>query len=801
MVLERRGRGMKRIYSFIVMCFTVLILAVANMPSIKNDKQLSGQFTKGTELVYKIESWEEGKEVSQAQIDETVRVINQRIDASGLGLYEVSYIGNDYVRILCPETEYDTLEEIKEVISKNVVVTVGVNNLSGKYVDIYEDVHDVFKLEDDDDIVFQYTSTYQYQLVFELKDAAYNKLKDYDASMVTVYKEYYDEEKKDLEENKTQYTFSVDGKKVTFSSYDVQALSDQLYDMRYGNYPVNIEYYSAIDIAPTAVNSSNSFLYLVIATLVAIAAVCFILIKKYKYSGILASILTFCSVVFSALAFNFLGGEYDTLTCIAYIMGVVVGIDLFVAVTQKVRNELYKGKRTVKAFNEGFSKSIMMIFDVTIVYIIMILVMYFAGNVMVKNVALMLMSTMVSNTIFMVFGYYLVGSFMIPSSKLVNKNLFNIKEDKVANIARGETSRYEEIRVIKSRTSISKRFLPIALIVMILGGTLFTTLSLVNGRGFNYTDEVSTSYVLRITAPLSDEIDSQSDILSLLKENNISLPYDKKEYGVSVNTADYDAGESEYYDTRGVLTFYSKDDKILDYAERVAEVVEMRVGDAYEEDMVYAGELTVTGVEETATNILKVFAIIILVVFIYVIFRFRLSMVLGIITSAIVSSVSFLALVAIVRIPFNYITMMVTLLLFVASILYSTSLFEKAKELTRLNKKYEILNEEQSEQIATGLTNSITYRFQYSVLAFAVMIVVSLLVVRGNMFFNYIAYLLGIVVVIASTLFVALPIWRKTDSKVKPLSLRAKLRREKKKARQRKVEDGPQEYIFTGIND
>ena len=92
--------------------------------------------------------------------------------------------------------------------------------------------------------------------------------------------------------------------------------------------------------------------------------------------------------------------------------------------------------------------------------------------------------------------------------------------------------------------------------------------------------------------------------------------------------------------------------------------------------------------------------------------------------------------------------MMVALLLFIASILYSTSLFEKAKELTKLNKKYEILNEEQSENIATGLTNSITYRFQYSVLAFAVMIVISLLVVRGNMFFNYIAYLLGIIIAI-----------------------------------------------------
>lgn len=792
---------MKRIYSFIVMCFTALILVVANMPSIKNDKQLSGQFTKGTELVYKIESWEEGKEVSQAQIDKTVKVLNERIDASGLGYYEVSYIGNDYIRVLCPETKYSDLKEIKELISKNVVVTVGVNNLNGKYVDVFDDVHDVFHLEDDDDIVFSYTSTYQYELVFELKDAAYDKLKDYDSTMVTVYKEYYDEEKKDLEENKTQYTFNVDGKKVTFASYDVQALSDQLYDMRYGNYPVSIEYYSAIDIAPTAVNSSNSFLYLVIATLIAIAAICFILIKKYKYSGILASILIGCSVVFSALAFNFLNGEYDTLTCIAYIMGVVVGIDLFISVTQKVRNELYKGKRAARAFNEGFSKSIMMIFDVTVVYIIMILVMYFAGNIMVKNVALMLMSTMVSNILFMVFGYYLVGSFMIPSSKLVNKNLFNIQEDKVANIAKGEVSRHEEIRVIKARASISKKFLPIALVVMLIGGALFTTLSLVNGRGFNYTEEVSSSYVLRIAAPLSDEIDSQSDILSLLKENNISLPYDRKEYGVSVNTADFDAGEAEYIDTYGVLTFYSKDDKILDYAERVAEVVEMRVGEAYEDHMVYAGELTVTGVEETAMNVLKVFAIIMLAVFVYVIFRFRLSMVLGIIVSAIISSLSFLSLVAIVRIPFNYITIMVTLLLFVASILYSTSLFEKAKELTRLNKKYEILNEEQSEQIATGLTNSIAYRFQYSVLAFAVMIVVSLLVVRGNMFFNYIAYLLGIVIVIVSTLFVALPIWRKTDSKVKPLSLKSKLRREKKKAKQKKVDDGPQEYTFTGIND
>ena len=70
------------------------------------------------------------------------------------------------------------------------------------------------------------------------------------------------------------------------------------------------------------------------------------------------------------------------------------------------------------------------------------------------------------------------------------------------------------------------------------------------------------------------------------------------------------------------------------------------------------------------------------------------------------------------------------------------------------------------------------------------------------MFFNYIAYLVGFAIAVASTLFVALPVWRKTDNKVKPLSLRAKLRRNKKDSKAKtKKNDGPEEYIFTGIND
>ena len=57
-------------------------------------------------------------------------------------------------------------------------------------------------------------------------------------------------------------------------------------------------------------------------------------------------------------------------------------------------------------------------------------------------------------------------------------------------------------------------------------------------------------------------------------------------------------------------------------------------------------------------------------------------------------------------------------------------------------------------------------------------------------------------IAVASTLFVALPVWRKTDNKVKPLSLRAKLRRNKKDSKAKtKKNDGPEEYIFTGIND
>ena len=96
---------MKRVYSFIVMCFTILILVVASLPSIKSNKTLSTQFSKGTELVYKISSWDEDGVVTEAQVDKTIKVLQERIDASGLGLYEVSYLGNDYIRVICPETE------------------------------------------------------------------------------------------------------------------------------------------------------------------------------------------------------------------------------------------------------------------------------------------------------------------------------------------------------------------------------------------------------------------------------------------------------------------------------------------------------------------------------------------------------------------------------------------------------------------------------------------------------------------------------------------------------------------------
>ena len=119
---------MKRVYSFIVMCFTIMILVVASLPSIKSNKTLSTQFSKGTELVYKIESWEEGKEVTDAQIERTVDVINERIETSGLGLYEVSYIGNDYVRILCPETDYSKIEYISNIIININIFIITITN-------------------------------------------------------------------------------------------------------------------------------------------------------------------------------------------------------------------------------------------------------------------------------------------------------------------------------------------------------------------------------------------------------------------------------------------------------------------------------------------------------------------------------------------------------------------------------------------------------------------------------------------------------------------------------------------------
>ncbi len=770
---------MKRIYSFLLVCFTTLVIMVATIPNLKDNLQTSAEFKKGYEVVYHLSNVEdeEGK-VSEEQALKAAKLMQKRIDNKKINDSFVVAEENGNLRINLMADDYSEAKKfIEDYIEVNKVVTVGDSTYPERYT--FEELFDT------DSIEWQVNyNTYSYMMVAEATKSGESKLKKLgDDIVITIWNDYYGEDK-DNEDNFTSITdLSYSKGKIKVNYSDADKMVEETFAMAYGNLGVKLEKTSMVKISAEYGNHDLVKYFISVATIVLLVS--FILIRFYKKAGILGSILTFFATFFTLIGFYWLNGTYSILSCLGILVSIGLSTDLFIGVTQRIRTSLYKGRNVVRAFNEGYLKSLAFIIDTLLVVIGSSIVLYYAGKGDLKSLALMIFSSGVSNALFMGLCYFVAGYFLLGSRKLQSENVFNINKEMIVSL-NSEVVKSNEDRVYgKKYQKWYKLFLPVSLVVMVVAIALGTTLGLTGNEVANFKDGYTTNYVLRINVE-NEAFDTKDKALKLFKD--LKLKYDEVNYGTSTL---YD--EDENLVSSYVISFYGENKSLVDNEEKVVNIVKDILGEDYEDEMVYASSYSYPFVKTNTKNVITATCFVLLFLTVYFLIRYRLRMTLSALVGGVFAIAAFASFAIITRLPVELYSIQLMPLVLILNYLLSGYIFEKAKTETK------DLEEPNKAELMENIAGSINYRLIFSLYIYSVVSLVLVAMSNNNtVLFNLLGYS-AVIIAILSSMFVTFKIW--INFYLKTYHFRKNKTKKIRKLKIKPLDDEPKEYIFTGIND
>ena len=768
---------MKRIYSFLLACFTILVIMVATVPNLKDSLNLSAEFKDGYEVVYKVSNVLDDGEASESQLQRAAELMQKRIDDKKLNDSYVRYEEDNLVVNLIAEDYSEVNKMIEDYIEVNKVVTVGDSDYPERYT--FAELFDEESIEWSLDY-----NTYSYVLTAEADKNGKTKLEKLgDDFTITIWDDYYGEDKDEEGNFTTISDLSYSKGKLKISYTDPQKMIDETFVMAFGDLGVNIEQTSIVKVPAKYGDYALLKYFISLAAIIVLVSVIFV--RFYKKAGILGSILTLFATGFTLIGFYWLNGTYSLLSCLGIIISVGLSADLFVGITQKVRASLYKGRNVSKAFNEGYLKSLPLVIDSLLIVIGASIVLYYAGKGDLKSLALMSFAGGISNALFIGFGYFLSGYFLLGGNYFQDKNFFNIDKDMIVSL-NSEVIKSNEDRVYGNKfKQWYKLFLPVMLIVVVVAIALGTTLKLTDNQAANFQNGYANNYVLRVNVE-NAAFASKNEALKVF--DDIKLKYDSVNYGTSTVYDEDDNLVSSY-----VITFYGEDDSLVENKEAVVAAIKEIVGEDYEDSMVYSSSYSYPFVEKNTTKVLTASCFVLLFLTVYFLIRYRLRMTISTLAGSLFAALAYASVAVITRLPIDLFSFELLPLVLVFSYLFSSYTFDKAKTVLKDSK------EVSKEELIENISGSVNYRLVFSLYVYSLVILVLVAMSNSLTVLSNVLGLIVALVAILTSMFVTFKIW--INFYLKTNHDKKKKERKFKRFKIKPLNGEPQEYTFTGIND
>lgn len=266
--------------------------------------------------------------------------------------------------------------------------------------------------------------------------------------------------------------------KGNFNEASARELADLINS---GSLPVKMnELYSNVISAEYGVAAFSQTMF---AGFVGVALVMLAMIGVYKFAGVVSAIMLALYVFVVFLIYNTMGGVFTLPGIAALVLGVGMTVDANIITFERIKDELYMGKKLETSVEEGHRLAFWTIFDSQFTTFIAAMVMYIFGTGAIKGFATMLIVTVfVTLALNVFFTKFLLGLLVKSPKVLAKVPLFSIKKDRVPDLSKGEEQKYFGPFTKINFVTLSKKLLMVSGVIFLVA-VLFSGFNTIQGEG------------------------------------------------------------------------------------------------------------------------------------------------------------------------------------------------------------------------------------------------------------------------------------------------------------------------------
>lgn len=742
--------------SVLVCILSITILSICIIPKIFTSITKGLDLAGGFEILYQISNAEEGKEITSEEVENTYRTMLRRIDKLGVSEPEIIIEGNDKIRVkLAGITDPDEARDYITIAGELSFRDSSDNKLMDKSVladsgaKISQDSNGrpaVLLNIKDKDKFYEVTDS-----ISKTTDKTIVIWLDYDKSQGDSYKTAKCGDFENINEAKCLSAATVSEGfssnviiQGNFTEEQVKTLVDLI-----NSGSTNVKFK---EISSKTVGSEfgiNSLEKTEVAGIIGILLIVVFMILIYRFSGFIASssIILYTLSVFTI--FYLIEGVLTLPGIAALVLGIGMAIDACVITSERIKEELKKGRSLKTAFINGNKQSFSSILDSNITTLIVAVILFAFGESSVKGFATML----IINIIMTMFIIIFINRFIMKL--FVNTGYFDDKLKLFVNFNKNKVVKEHKFDYVKH----FKKFALVSFLIFIIG--LFVSIF----TGFNFGIDFTGG----------------SDI-SIVSNNKINIDDIKKD----MDNMKYNILDISYSDDN---TVYVKVDKVFNEDE-------VKTTSKYFEEK-YNSKTEISVVSNVVKKDLIKNAIISLLfaiigIILYISFRYKFSFALSSVLALLHDILIIVALFSIFKIEINSIFIAAILTIIGYSLNNTIVIFDRIREnMNEYNKNKRLSKEELSNVVNKSVSETLFRSINTTITTMIPVIMLIILGAKEIIEFD-IAILIGLIAGTYSSIFLSSELWMILENK----SYNKDKNTKKAKTKNKK----PDELVVKGIN-
>ena len=461
-----------RLMVFAITVIAILAMIVTFFGDIRDNMRLGLDLKGGFEILYEVTPLNEGEELPS--MSAVVRSIGKRVNTLGVNEPVIQVEGENRIRVQLADV-HDP-EAARRMISSTANLT-------------FRDVND--KLLMDASVLQEGSASLAYdqygRAKVSLKLSDQDKFREVTAdvsqrgsgqNLIVAWLDYdeaTDSYKKEAGSETPKYvsaatvSTTIDSANVEISGNFTEEEAKELADLiNSGSLPVKMnEVYSN---AVSADYGVDAFSKTMIAGAIGIALIMLFMIAYYRLSGFISAVTIAAYVFIVFLIYNAIGAVFTLSGIAALVLGVGMACDSNILTFERIKDAMYSGRSVKTAFYEGSSKSFTTILDAQLTTFISALILYMFGTGSVKGFATMLIISVFTTMIVIVFVAKFLLKLLIDSGMCDDKYAwFAVKKSDVPDVAKGEERRQYGRFAKFDFVSKAKYFTYTSITILVLG--------------------------------------------------------------------------------------------------------------------------------------------------------------------------------------------------------------------------------------------------------------------------------------------------------------------------------------------